>query len=388
MAVSNNYVPIKQIGDGGTVNFSSISWTILAASYLKVYLEDTTTGLQTLQNLGSDYTLVFSSAGFTVTFAVAPPITKYVVISRSTSLDQTNPYKTSSGYQGGVLEDSLDKLTDIAQENYNNFSRSLSFPIGDTTSGALPTVAARKGLFLYFDATTGAPMVGGTAGSAVSSAMLPVVGASTLALARAAFGLGTAATQNIGSAGANVPLLNAANTWALAQDFTTRPTIAGVGVVDISATQTLSNKSLVGRTDAAATAAGNIGEVLTAQLTAGSATSLTSATPKNITSQTYSAGWWDIEGVGALTSAATTSYTQKGVSLSLTSNTAGAAGDQGVFVSANAANVNGGFTESYPTGKRRFYFASPTTVYLVAVGTFAVSTSTAYGSLSGTRVQV
>jgi len=38
-------------------------------------------------------------------------------------------------------------------------------------------------------------------------------GANSAATARTALGLGTAATQNIGTSGANVPLLNAANTW-------------------------------------------------------------------------------------------------------------------------------------------------------------------------------
>lgn len=36
---------------------------------------------------------------------------------------------------------------------------------------------------------------------------------------RAVLGLGTAATQNTGTSGAAVPLLNAANTWAAAQTF-------------------------------------------------------------------------------------------------------------------------------------------------------------------------
>ena len=186
MSVSDNYVPIKQLGNGSTTAFTSSTWTILSSSYLKVYLEDTTTGVQTLQTLGSDYTLTFGSTGFTVTFTTAPPNTKYVVIGRSTALDQTNPYKTSSGYQGGVLEDSLDKLTNMVQENAQLLGRSLNFPLGDTTSGALPTVAARKGLVLYFDSVTGAPAVGAASTTAISAAMIPVVGAATLAAARAA----------------------------------------------------------------------------------------------------------------------------------------------------------------------------------------------------------
>lgn len=40
---------------------------------------------------------------------------------------------------------------------------------------------------------------------------------------RTALGLGTAATQNTGTSGANLPFLNGTNTWASAQTFTTAP---------------------------------------------------------------------------------------------------------------------------------------------------------------------
>lgn len=47
-------------------------------------------------------------------------------------------------------------------------------------------------------------------------------GATTASAARTALGLGTAAVQNIGTSGANVPLLNAENTFAANQVFTTQ----------------------------------------------------------------------------------------------------------------------------------------------------------------------
>lgn len=52
-------------------------------------------------------------------------------------------------------------------------------------------------------------------------------GGNTAANARTGLGLGTAATQNTGTSGANVPLLNAANTWGANQTFST-PTVAKV----------------------------------------------------------------------------------------------------------------------------------------------------------------
>lgn len=47
----------------------------------------------------------------------------------------------------------------------------------------------------------------------------------TATSARSALGLGTAATQNTGTSGANVPLLNGANTWSGANSFNGNPTV-------------------------------------------------------------------------------------------------------------------------------------------------------------------
>lgn len=52
-------------------------------------------------------------------------------------------------------------------------------------------------------------------------------GATTAANARANLGLGTAATQNTGTSGANVPLLNGANAWSAAQDFSAADAVTG-----------------------------------------------------------------------------------------------------------------------------------------------------------------
>ncbi|SAK46407.1 hypothetical protein AWB76_00906 [Caballeronia temeraria] len=82
-------------------------------------------------------------------------------------------------------------------------------------------------------ANTAASQASASATAAANSAAsitlpLPVTsggtGTTTVSGARSALGLGTAATQNTGTSGANVPLLNAANTWASQQTFSVRPT--------------------------------------------------------------------------------------------------------------------------------------------------------------------
>lgn len=137
MAISDNYVPLKELGNSTTTEFSG-DWAVIAASFLRVFLEDVITGVQVLQTEGADYTLVFSDNGFTVTFLVAPTSADYVVIGREIAETQTVPYKTSKGFQGFVQEDSFDKLTAMSQDQSDEIDRSLKFPLGSGSVGSLP----------------------------------------------------------------------------------------------------------------------------------------------------------------------------------------------------------------------------------------------------------
>ncbi len=225
MAIEDNYIPVNELGNGVTVNFGA-TWPIFAAAYIRVYLEDVLTGVQVLQVKDTDYSLVFSDAGFTVTFFVAPTSAKYVVIGRSIALDQTNPYKTSKGFDGAKIEASYDKLTGMVQDLDDARQRSLVFPLGDTTSITLPSAALRANLALLFDAA-GAPYAGaiGSGATAISAAMTPVVTAATLADARTAMGLGSIATlnsvanTNLSQMAANTVKVNATNASATPTDL-------------------------------------------------------------------------------------------------------------------------------------------------------------------------
>lgn len=159
MAISDNYVPVKELGNGTTTEFGD-NWAVLSASFLRVFLENVSTGAQVLQTEGADYTLVFSSSGFTVTFIVAPPSTEFVVISRDVAEDQIVPYRTSKGFQGSVQEDSFDKLTAIDQDQSDEISRSLKFPLGSSLVGSLPTPVDDTSI--VWDGVTGAQKNGPT----------------------------------------------------------------------------------------------------------------------------------------------------------------------------------------------------------------------------------
>lgn len=192
MTLANNYAPINQIADGTTVVFSG-PWKMISAAYARVYLEDTTTGVRTLIMQGGaadQYQITLSSSGFIVTFNTAPVVGNNVLILRSTTQDQTDPYSTARGFQGGVEEDSFDKLTAIAQENAEVVERSISVPVGDTaTILELPIATLRSGKILGFDAFGNVVAVAGSSGGTIISApMIPVVQAVSVGAALAIMG--------------------------------------------------------------------------------------------------------------------------------------------------------------------------------------------------------
>lgn len=203
MSISDNYVPIRQLGNGVTTMFSG-TWAMLAAAYAAVFLEDATTHVQTPQTGGgTDYTLAFSASGFTVTFNVAPPNTKYAVIGRAVALDQIDPYRTSKGFQGEVIEASFDKLTAITQDLSDGLDRSLTFPLGSTAIGILPvpvddTILAWSGTSgLVKNGPTTAAFAASTAAAAASAAAALI---SQNAAAASAVTSGNSATASAASA--------------------------------------------------------------------------------------------------------------------------------------------------------------------------------------------
>lgn len=134
MAISDNYAPDISLGNGVTTQFSG-NWKVLNADYFKAALQSVATGIQTPLNQGSDYTLVFDDDGYEITLAVAPTSANYVVRYREVALDQTDPYRTSKGFQGKVIEDSFDKLTAIDQDQQDQIDRSLKFQVGSSAAG-------------------------------------------------------------------------------------------------------------------------------------------------------------------------------------------------------------------------------------------------------------
>ncbi len=189
MAISDNYIPIRQLGNGVTTQFSA-SWNMIATDYARVYLESVSTGVQTLVSEGpgaGQFQFVsIASSGFTIQFNTAPTSANYVIVGRSVDLTQTDPYRTSTGYQGAVLEASLDKLTAMIQDLNDQSDRALKFPLGSTLVGILPG-SLIDGAVLYWDGILGqvnnGPTIGDIADAAANAAIAVAAAAQAVAAA-------------------------------------------------------------------------------------------------------------------------------------------------------------------------------------------------------------
>lgn len=208
--INDNYEVLNQLGNGSTTQFSK-PWNMLSASYARVFFEDTTTGVQTPQPSG--WTIALSDAGWTVTFAVAPPSTVRVIIGREVALDQATPFRTSRGWQGGTVENAFDKITGMVQDIQEQVARALVFPLGDTSSPVLQSATLRANKTFIFD-SSGNASAGSVTGTTVSAPMIPVVNASSLSNALALLGAlssaaGAVANSNLATMAANTVKANA-----------------------------------------------------------------------------------------------------------------------------------------------------------------------------------
>jgi len=134
-----------------------------------------------------------------------------------------------------------------------------------------------------------------------------------------------------------------------------------------------------------APSAGFLGEQIRAVLANGTPTALTSTTSKNVTSISLTAGIWDVSGIIGFATGAGTVVTQMVAAISSTSATIpGNYGDDSIVLSITAGLTN--FQNTLPIPALRVSLSSTTTYYLVANAIFTVSTYSAYGRISATRV--
>lgn len=127
--------------------------------------------------------------------------------------------------------------------------------------------------------------------------------------------------------------------------------------------------------------AGFVGQIINSTVAIGSATSLTTATAKTITSITLAPGDYDLWGnIGFIANTGTIPTVITG-SINTTTNAQATSPNGGAFAQLGAT-LGTASTNVLPVGAMRVKPVVVTTYYLVATSAFSVSTMTAYGSLS------
>lgn len=133
-------------------------------------------------------------------------------------------------------------------------------------------------------------------------------------------------------------------------------------------------------------AAGKVGEVISSTLAAASGVTLTTGIVANVTSISLTAGDWDVAGLVGYDSGATTNMTVAQMSISQTSATR----DTNPGFAAGYASggiVPGSNIYTLSVGPVRKSFAVTTTIFLVALCNFTVSTMKAYGYIQARRAR-
>lgn len=190
MTIASSTSRIGYTGDGVTTAFA-VPFFFSANSDLVVSVQDLA-GNVTTKVLGTDYNLTGAtvSTGGTCTFVVAPTTGYLLAVTRVPPLTQTTSYNNNDPFPAKSHEAALDKLTTEVQYLKSLIDRTMLVAPTDTPPmTTLPPASVRALKNLSFD-NLGNPSVSvPITGTTVSSVMIPVVTASTLAIARSALGV-------------------------------------------------------------------------------------------------------------------------------------------------------------------------------------------------------
>ena len=155
----------------------AFTFKVFAAADLQVVRLNTTTGVETVLTLNSDYTVALNgnqntNPGGTVTLTVAASATSTVTITSGILNLQPTDLTNQGGFYPEVITDSFDRSTIQIQQMADDLTRSIKTPISDglNLNMELPTAAQRANSFLAFDAS-GEPTVV-TAGSSGAPATI------------------------------------------------------------------------------------------------------------------------------------------------------------------------------------------------------------------------
>jgi len=150
------------------------TFKVFSTSDMDVIRLNTTTGVETVLVLNSDYTVALNgnqntNPGGTVNLTVAASATSTVTITSDIANLQPTDLTNQGGFYPEVITDALDRATIQIQQMSEDVGRSLKGPISDgSLNMELPTAAQRANKYLVFDAN-GLPI--SSAGSGTDTAL-------------------------------------------------------------------------------------------------------------------------------------------------------------------------------------------------------------------------
>lgn len=153
------------IGNGTTTAFP-FAYKVFQASDLLVVRLDTALNIEQELTLNSDYTVTLnldqdSNPGGTVNLLAALATGYTLTLTSDLPNLQPTDLTNQGGFYPDVINDALDRATIQTQQLAQVTSRSLQFTLSETGGNpTLPSLDARKGTVLLFDAATGNPTVG------------------------------------------------------------------------------------------------------------------------------------------------------------------------------------------------------------------------------------
>ncbi len=202
MTISTTASVIAYEGNGVTTTFS-YAFLIPSQDDLVVSITDSNGDVTILLTSEYSVTGIDDPDGGIVTYPLtgSPLATlEYITIERDLPLTQETSLANQSGYYPEVVEAALDNIVMQIQQVSGDTIRALVAPNNDPEGNlTIPDAATRAGTLLGFD-SDGVPIAASTAsGANVSSAMVPVVEAATVAAARTLLGFGAAGALGVGT---------------------------------------------------------------------------------------------------------------------------------------------------------------------------------------------
>ena len=150
MTLTSTTTTVSYSGNGSTTAFS-VTYHFFDEDEIEVYLISST-GAETLQDLGTDYTVTGGNGTTgTVTFGTAPATGNTVFIKRVTAQTQSVAYSDYGAFPAATHERALDRLTAEVQELTRDVDSTLRLPVSEGSTSVLPSADDRAGQVLGFD---------------------------------------------------------------------------------------------------------------------------------------------------------------------------------------------------------------------------------------------